>query len=175
MEIVVPDAYRHLWVCDRENPILKVPDPGLRTKAAPVASVTNRHRVLIENMVRIMRQADGVGLAAPQIGVHERIVVVAPDSRPLALLNPVIEEQEGACTAEEGCLSLPGLYGMVERAERIVVRALDRKGAAVTYEMEGIAARVAQHEVDHLDGVLFIDKADPATLHWMMPGAGAAE
>lgn len=171
MEIVVPPEFQHLWVCDADRPVLKVPDPTLRKVAKPVGKVTGRHRQLAENMARVMRKADGVGLAAPQIGVLERIVVIAPDSRTTVLINPEVVEASGSVVLEEGCLSLPGLYAMVERPESVCVRALDRRGNEVTYEMEGMPARVVQHEIDHLDGVLFIDKADPATLHWMMPAS----
>ncbi|MCC6404307.1 MAG: peptide deformylase [Fimbriimonadaceae bacterium] len=169
MEIVVPPDYRHLWVTDSRHPVLKVPDPALREVAKTVRKVTPRHRVLVENMVKVMRQADGIGLAATQLGIMERIIVVCPDTKPLALINPVITSQEGEEDGEEGCLSLPALYGTVTRAQKITVNGLDRKGAAVCIEAEGTAARVLQHEIDHLDGILFIDKADPATLYWSEP------
>lgn len=175
MEIVVPHEFQHLWVCDAERPILKVPHPALRERARPVKKVTGRHRQLAENMSRLMRRADGVGLAAPQLGVLERIVVIAPDSKATVLINPEIVAAEGSVVLEEGCLSLPGLYGMVERPAQIEVQALDRRGNEVTYELDGMPARIVQHEVDHLDGVLFIDKADPATLHWMWPASRDAE
>lgn len=173
MEIVVPPEYAPLWVTDERNPVLKVPDPRLREVAKAVRKVTSRHRMLIENMIKVMRDADGIGLAATQIGVMERIVVVCPDTRPLPLINPEILEASGSESGEEGCLSLPGLYGTVERASEVTVRALDRKGNSVTIEAEGIAARILQHEIDHLDGVLFIDKADPATLYWAEPASRA--
>jgi peptide deformylase len=175
MEIVVPPEFQRLWVCDAEHPILKVPHPSLRETARAVKKVTGRHRQLAENMSRLMRKADGVGLAATQLGILERIVVVAPETRTMVLINPEILSAEGSVVMEEGCLSLPGLYGMVERPEQVVVRALDRRGCEVTYELAGMPARVVQHEVDHLDGVLFIDKADPATLHWMWPASRTAE
>lgn len=169
MEIVVPENFRHLFVQDERRPIVKIPADVLRQKAKEVTKVAHRHRVLAENMLRVMKDAHGVGLAGPQVGILERIIVVSPDRRPIVLFNPVITSKEGSQIGEEGCLSIPGLYGDVERAQFIEVEGLDRKGRPVSYEMEGLAARVVQHEVDHLDGILFTDKVDPATLHWRMP------
>ncbi|MGE0001626.1 MAG: peptide deformylase [Fimbriimonadaceae bacterium] len=169
MEIVVPPDYRHLWVTDSDHPVLKVPDPALRQVAKLVRKVLPRHRVLVDNMVKVMKQADGIGLAATQLGIMERIIVVCPDTRPLSLFNPEVIEASGSEEGEEGCLSLPGLYGTVERATEVTVKGLDRKGNSVTIDAEGIAARVLQHEIDHLDGILFIDKADPASLYWSEP------
>lgn len=171
MNIVVPDEYKYLYVEDAEHPVVKIPAEVLRKRAAPVAKVTKRHYGLTENMTRILRKAHGVGLAAPQIGVLERIIVIAPQTKPLVLINPEIVSREGEALGEEGCLSIPGLYGDVVRSKEIVVKAYDRKGREVEYEMQGMSARVTQHEIDHLDGVLFIDKVDPATLHWMHPYA----
>jgi peptide deformylase len=169
MEIVVPAGYRHLFEVSPQRPIVKIPAPVLREKAKPVAKVTPRHRILAENMVRIMRDSHGIGLAGPQIGIQERIIVISPDHRPQVIINPEILESSGTQIGEEGCLSIPGLYGDVERAENVVVKGLNRKGDTVTYTLDGLAARVIQHEIDHLDGILFSDKADPATLHWRMP------
>lgn len=170
MEIVVPEEYRYLYQVSDERPVVKIPDPVLRAKAIAVARVGARQRLLAENMIRIMKQAHGVGLAGPQVGVSERICIVAPNGdRPLVLINPEVLHTEGSVVGLEGCLSIPGLYGDVERPEFAEVRALDRKGRELIYEFEGMAARVALHEIDHLDGVLFIDKVDPATLHWEHP------
>ncbi|MBS1724969.1 MAG: peptide deformylase [Armatimonadetes bacterium] len=169
MHIVVPDEFKYLYVQDKDRPVIKVPADVLRQEAKPVSKLTKRHSALADNMLRIMRDAHGVGLAAPQIGILERIIVIAPQTKPIVLINPVIIEREGEAIGEEGCLSIPGLYGDVKRAQSVVVEALDRKGRDVTFEMQGMAARVVQHEVDHLDGILFIDKVDPATLHWMHP------
>ncbi|MBS1713819.1 MAG: peptide deformylase [Armatimonadetes bacterium] len=171
MQIVVPDEFQYLFVHDEDHPVIKIPADVLRQTAKTIDKLSKRHVQLIDNMLRIMREAHGVGLAAPQIGILERIVVIAPRGRPMALVNPVILEREGEVVGEEGCLSIPGLYGDVVRAERVTVQALDRKGRESTYEMEGMAARIVQHEIDHLDGVLFIDKVDPTTLHWMHPYA----
>jgi peptide deformylase len=173
MEIVVPEEFRCLYVRDAERPIYKIPADVLRQKALPVAKFTKKTQVLAESMLRVMRGANGVGLAAPQVGVLERVVVMAPEGRPAVMVNPEIVSREGSQVGEEGCLSIPGLYGDVERAALVVVRCLDRKGRACEYELEGLSARVAQHEIDHLDGVLFIDRADPATLHWAHPSRGA--
>ena len=169
MQVVVPEEYQYLYVHDDDHPILKVPAEALRQPSREVAKITKRHVALFDSLTRIMRQAHGVGLAAPQIGIHERIVLISPGNRPTVLVNPKVVRAEGSQIGEEGCLSIPGLYGDVERAEFVEVEAYDRKGRACTYEMEGMAARVVQHEIDHLDGVLFIDKVDPATLHWMHP------
>lgn len=169
MNIVVPDEFKYLFVEDAEHPVLKIPNDVLRSKASPVAKVNKRLSNLADNMLRIMRDAHGVGLAAPQIGILERIIVISPKGKPIVLVNPEITKSEGEVSGEEGCLSIPGLYGDVLRAEYVEVKGLDKKGREVEYEMEGMAARVVQHEIDHLDGVLFIDKVDIATLHWMHP------
>ncbi|MCG9894748.1 MAG: peptide deformylase [Fimbriimonadaceae bacterium] len=173
MEIVVPEAYRHLYVTDSERPVVKIPEPVLRRRAEPVAKPGPRHRVILENMARIMQRANGIGLAAPQIGLSERLIVIAPDRRVIGLINPEILERQGSQVGEEGCLSIPGLYGDVERSQKILVRAIDRKGKQVELEVTGLAARIVQHEIDHLDGVLFTDKVDPATLHWRDPDGDA--
>lgn len=171
MNIVVPDEFRYLFVEDVDHPVIKIPNDVLRQKARPVAKVMKKQMTLVDNMLRIMRDAHGVGLAAPQIGILERIIVMAPQGKSVVLINPEITKSEGSVPGEEGCLSIPGLYGDVVRAQYVEVRGLDRKGREVEYEMEGMAARVVQHEIDHLDGVLFIDKVDIATLHWMHPYA----
>lgn len=175
MQIVVPDEYRYLYETSPDRPILKVPDPALRKKCQPVDRVTKKSALLIDDLLRIMSRANGVGLAAPQVGILQRVIVVAPTGyKPMGLINPVILKAKGSVVGEEGCLSIPGLYGDVERAEFIEVEALDRKGNEIVLELEGMPARVVQHEIDHLDGVLFIDKVDVATLHWMNP-AGPPE
>lgn len=170
VEIVVPDEFRYLYVQNDERPVVKVPAACLRTVCQPVAKVTKKTQELIDRLLAVMRKAHGIGLAAPQLGVTQRVVVIAPEGiRPLALVNPVILSMEGEEVGQEGCLSIPGLYGDVKRAAAIEVRALDRKGRPVQYRMEGLPARVVQHEVDHLDGILFTDKVDPSTLRWMHP------
>ncbi len=140
-------------------PIRKHPDPVLRQRAKPVERITRRHRKLIEDMRQTMYEAPGVGLAANQVGVLERVIVVDPGDRFMALINPEIVEHHGVDVDVEGCLSIPGVTGYVERAAMVRVRALDERGRPVELEAEGYLARIIQHEVDHLDGVLFIDKA----------------
>jgi peptide deformylase len=169
MEIVIPAEFAHLYVTDEDHPVVKIPAPVLRDVSDPIERISKRHVKLAENMVRIMKEANGVGIAAPQVGVKERIVVIAPERKPIVLVNPKIVERSGTQVGEEGCLSIPGLYGDVERSEMVVVEAYDIKGRAFTYELEGYGATIVQHEVDHLDGVLFIDKVDPKTLHWTDP------
>jgi len=140
--------------------ILEFPDPRLRTKAAPVESVDDELNSLIEDMFETMYEAPGIGLAATQVDVHMRLLVadVSPDSsNPQALINPVIIEKDGVTVTEEGCLSVPGYYEEVERAEHIRVRFLDRHGDDVEMDAEGLLAVCIQHEMDHLDGKLFVD------------------
>ena len=175
MDVIVPPEWEHLFVRNGDRPVVKIPDPILRSRAKAVDRVTERHRLLTENMASIMKKASGVGIAAPQVGVSERVIVISPSGKSIALINPVITKSEGEQIGEEGCLSIPGLYGDVPRAQFVEVEALDKRGNAVTYEMEGFAARVVQHEIDHLDGVMFVDKADPATLHWRDPEESDAE
>ena len=174
MEIVVPEAFGHLYEKDPKRPIVKVPDPLLRGKAAEIERFTKKTGFLIDDMMKAMREANGIGLAAPQLGVLQRVIVISPEGfRPTALVNPRVVKSEGSFTGEEGCLSIPGLYGDVTRAAFVQVEALDRKGRELVFELEGMPAKVVQHEIDHLDGVLFIDKVDPATLHWHDPNGDA--
>jgi len=140
--------------------ILEFPDPRLRKKAAPVEVVDDALRVLIGDMFETMYDAPGIGLAATQVDVHKRLLVadVSSDkSEPLALINPEIIEKDGVTVTDEGCLSVPGYFESVERAEHIRVRFLDRNGEAVEMEAEGLLAVCIQHEIDHLDGKLFVD------------------
>jgi len=172
MEIVVPDEFKYLYVENRERPIIKIPNAVLRRKADAVGKLGKKQLQLIDDMIRKMEQANGIGLAAPQVGILQRIIIIAPEGmKPMPLINPVITKLEGEQIGQEGCLSIPGLYGDVKRAEYIEVEALDRRGRELVYELEGMPARVVQHEVDHLEGVLFIDKVDAATLHWKDPDA----
>lgn len=132
-------------------------DPILRERTAPTPAVTEDVRVLVENMFETMYAAEGIGLAAPQVGRSERVFVMDVDENPLALINPEILQREGSERAEEGCLSIPEIFGDVERATRVVARAIDLEGKPFEVEMTGLAARCIQHELDHLDGKLFID------------------
>jgi len=135
--------------------------PVLRQHAARVARVDDAVQQLVDDLFETMRAAKGVGLAANQIGVARRVAVVdvgEEDPPPLALINPVIVERGAELeTAEEGCLSIPDIFGDVERPARIVVEALDRDGKTFRAEAHGYKARAIQHEIDHLDGVLFLD------------------
>jgi peptide deformylase len=141
--------------------ILEYPDPRLRTKAAPVEHVDDAVRNLIDDMLETMYAAPGIGLAATQVNVHRRLLVtdVSEDrSHPLVFINPEILERAGSVEAEEGCLSVPGIYDKLNtRAERIVVRALDRNGKPFELEADGLLAVCIQHEMDHLEGKLFVD------------------
>jgi peptide deformylase len=178
MEVVVPEEFKYLYVQSDERPIVKVPNPVLRQKAPEIQRVSKKTQLLIDDMLRIMRKANGIGLAAPQIGILQRLVVVAPEGmKPTALINPRVTKSEGEVVLEEGCLSIPGLYGNVSRPAAIEVEALDRKGRKLTLRLQGMKSRVVQHEIDHLDGILFIDKVDATTLHWTNPEtvAGKAE
>jgi peptide deformylase len=133
-------------------------DPVLRQVTTPVSAVTDAIRRLVEDMFDTMYAAKGVGLAAPQVGRLERVSVIdVGDGEPLAIINPEIVLAEGAIKGEEGCLSIPEVYGDVERAVRVVVRALDREGRPFELEGTELLARCLQHEIDHLHGKLFID------------------
>jgi peptide deformylase len=140
--------------------ILEFPDPRLRKKAAPVDVVDDKLRALIDDMFETMYAAPGIGLAATQVDVHRRLLVadVSSDkSAPQVFINPVIVEKDGVTVTEEGCLSVPGYYEEVKRAEHIRVRYLDRDGRECEGEFEGLLAVCVQHEIDHLDGKLFVD------------------
>jgi peptide deformylase len=140
--------------------ILEFPDPRLRTKAKPVEQVDDQLRELVDDMFETMYGAPGIGLAATQVDVHKRLLVadVSPDkSDPHVLINPQILEKDGEAVTEEGCLSVPGYYEEVIRAEHIRVRFLNRDGEETEMEAEGLLAVCIQHEMDHLDGKLFVD------------------
>ena len=140
--------------------ILEYPDPRLRTRAAPVAAVDAPLRELIDDMLETMYAANGIGLAATQVDVHRRLLVAdVSESRrePRVFVNPEILSKDGATTSQEGCLSVPGYYDDVPRAERIRVRALGRDGKPFEEDLEGLLAICVQHEIDHLDGKLIID------------------
>jgi peptide deformylase len=141
-------------------PILEYPDPRLRIRAEPVTEVDDSLKALIADMFETMYAAPGIGLAATQVNVHKRLLVVdtsAEGNEPYCLINPEIVSAEGQTTAEEGCLSVPEYYDYVERAAKIRVRALDRNGQPIEFDAEGLLAVCIQHEMDHLDGKLFVD------------------
>jgi peptide deformylase len=141
-------------------PILEFPDPRLRKKAVPVVRVDDELRRLIDDMFETMYEAPGIGLAATQVDVHRRLLVAdvsTEKNEPHVLINPEILEKDGVAITEEGCLSVPGYYEEVERAGRIKVRFLDRQGEPLEREFEGLLAVCVQHEIDHLNGRLFVD------------------
>ena len=140
--------------------ILHYPDPRLRTPAEPVETVDDSIRQLVDDMFETMYDAPGIGLAATQVDVHRRVIVmdVSEDgSEPRVFINPRITAMDGVEQAQEGCLSVPGYYDYVERAERIRVEAMDRSGAPFELEADGLLAVCIQHEMDHLAGKLFVD------------------
>jgi peptide deformylase len=139
-------------------------DPVLRQVATPVREITAEIKRIIADMTETMWHQVGIGLAAPQVGLPHRILVMDDgNGGAQALINPVIESRSGTIREEEGCLSLPGVFGVVERTKTITVRAMDADGKPVSLEATGLKARIVQHELDHLDGVLFIDRLPPVT------------
>jgi peptide deformylase len=139
-------------------------DPVLRQVATPVREITAEIKRIIADMTETMWHQVGIGLAAPQVGLPHRILVMDDgNGGAQALINPVIENRSGTIREEEGCLSLPGVFGVVERTKTITVRAMDADGKPVSLEATGLKARIVQHELDHLDGVLFIDRLPPVT------------
>lgn len=141
-------------------PILEFPDERLRKKAAVVQAVDEKIKKLVDDMLETMYQAKGVGLAATQVNVHQRIVVIdisEEKDKPLCLINPEIIAKDGTEESEEGCLSVPGFFETVKRAERIKVKALDKNGQPFEFEADDLLAVCVQHELDHLEGKLFVD------------------
>ncbi|MDU0459635.1 MAG: peptide deformylase [Geobacteraceae bacterium] len=146
--------------------ILTYPNPELKKKSAPVAIINDAVRTLAQDMVETMYDAPGVGLAAPQIGVHQRVIVIdisASDEPPglIVAINPVIIHSEGEAYEEEGCLSVPKYAANVRRHASVVVKALNLEGVECTWRAEGLLAIAFQHEIDHLDGILFVDHLSP--------------
>ena len=140
--------------------ILEFPDERLRKKAIPVTTVDQTVKKLVDDMLETMYEAKGVGLAATQVNVQKRIIVIdVSDEKnsPICLINPELIEKEGAKDSEEGCLSVPGFYEKVKRAEHIRVKALNRDGEAFEFEARDLLAVCVQHEIDHLEGKLFVD------------------
>ncbi|TLD42792.1 MAG: Peptide deformylase [Candidatus Jettenia ecosi] len=145
--------------------IIVYPEPVLRQKAKPLTEINKEVYQKVEEMMELMCQANGVGLAAPQVGWSVRLFIIdVNDSRceDKVFINPTIIEETGELSKEEGCLSLPGIMSKVIRAQRIKARAYNLKGQKIEIEAEGLAARAWQHEIDHLNGCLFIDKISPA-------------
>jgi len=140
--------------------ILHYPDPRLRTQAKAVENVDDEVKILVDDMFETMYAAPGIGLAATQVNVHKQIIVIdisEDKDQPLCLINPMILKMDGKEEYEEGCLSVPGVYETVERAESIEVRALDQHGKAFEMQADGLLAICIQHEMDHLQGKLFVD------------------
>jgi peptide deformylase len=141
-------------------PILRYPDPRLHTRAAPVLEVNDEIRQLVADMAETMYEAPGIGLAATQVNVHQRVVVIdvsEDKSALLALINPEIIARSGEQVCEEGCLSVPGIYDKVSRSETVRVRALDQQGKTFELDAEGLLAVCIQHELDHLEGKVFVE------------------
>lgn len=141
-------------------PILHYPDSRLHTRAVPIQQVDDRIRKLVADMAETMYAAPGVGLAATQVNVHERLIVIdisEDKSGLMALINPEIIARSGEQTCEEGCLSVPGIYDTVTRSEHVRVRALNEKGESIEFAADGLLAVCVQHEIDHLDGKVFVE------------------
>ena len=145
--------------------ILEFPDPRLRTKARPVTTVSDKTRSLIDDMFETMYQAPGIGLAATQVDIHERLLVIDVSEdhcEPRVFINPLVKILDPELGEyDEGCLSVPGLYETVNRPQRVEVTALDRNGEEFTEELDGLLAICLQHEIDHLEGKLFVDYISP--------------
>ncbi|MBT0665355.1 peptide deformylase [Geobacter pelophilus] len=146
--------------------ILTFPDPELKKKSLPVTVINDKTRELVRDMAETMYDAPGVGLAAPQIGVHQRIIVIdvaGKDEEPnlIVAINPVIVHADGESYEEEGCLSVPKYAANVRRHARVVIKALNLDGEEVTCKADGLLAIAFQHEIDHLDGILFVDHISP--------------
>lgn len=141
--------------------IVQVGDPVLRGKCRPVEEITPRILTLLDDMRETLAYADGAGLAAPQVGVRRRVVIVVDENdKMIELINPEIIEQSGHQHELEGCLSVPGRWGYTDRPMHVTVRAMDREGNLFTVSGSGLTARAFCHEIDHLDGILFIDHAE---------------
>ena len=154
------------------RPIYHFPnDLVLRQKARRVSSIDGSVQRLIDDMIQTMQGANGVGLAAPQIGVPLRIIVLQmPEQEPIALINPEIVERAGQQDVTEGCLSVPGYFGEIKRSADVVVKGRDRRGKAVRMKATGLMAEALEHEVDHLNGILYVDRVEGAgRLHKIQP------
>jgi len=134
-------------------------DPVLRKKAAPVSKFTPQLMELLDDMIETMFEAEGIGLAAPQVGISKSVIVVRNEKKILEVINPEIINGEGEELDIEGCLSFPGIYAEVPRFSRLAVKGLNREGKEITITAEGLMSRVLQHEIDHLHGIVMIDKA----------------
>ena len=146
-------------------------DEILRKKARQVEEVNDKIREILEDMVETMHQFNGVGLAGPQIGILKRLVVIDlyDDNGPIKLVNPKIIKQEGKQEVEEGCLSFPNQFAKIIRPAKVTIEALNEKGEKIKIKSEGLLAQAISHELDHLDGILFVDKIIPGTLEYVKP------
>jgi peptide deformylase len=146
--------------------IRKYPDEVLKKKSEPVTDINGQLQKLIDNMLETMYKSNGIGLAAPQVGVAKRLIVIDTSIREenqslIVLINPEIVSSNGEILSEEGCLSLPGFITRLKRKEKVFVKGLDRKGNSIEIEAEGLLGRALQHEIDHLEGILLIDRISP--------------
>jgi len=157
-----------------ELEIVTFPNPILLSRAPAVDWINPRIQRLAHDMLETMSAASGIGLAAPQVGVQKRVIVVDVGEDPLVLVNPKIAATEGEQVGLEGCLSVPDLVGEVRRAEWVMVNGLNRRGCPVSLEGEGLLARVLQHEIDHLDGILFVARIEDSTRLWRVSELSAA-
>lgn len=167
LAIEVPPEMLDAWTAHPE--IVKLGHPALRKVAEPVARIDSSIQALVENMKEVMRNARGLGLAAPQLGISKRILIYQMKEKEgvRVLINPQISSMSGEQTEpREGCLSIPGLHGTVKRAKVLRVRGFDHRNRPVNRKVYELEARVIQHEVDHLNGILFIDLVEPDSLGW---------
>jgi peptide deformylase len=160
LPVVLNNRMRSMAVLD----LVLYPDDPLTQKALPVEAVTDEYERLAANMLETMHAYEGVGLAGPQVGVSQRIFVLQePEGKPMCFINPEILDREGSQDGEEGCLSLPHVYCAVPRATRIRVRALNEQGKAFELDARDFLARIIQHEYDHLDGIMILERVDVIT------------
>jgi len=168
MDIKIPELYAPMF--HNKNGVTKYPNDVLRTVATTIESNENVSKI-ITKMSDALRITKGVGLAANQIGISKRIIMVRQNQR-YALLNPVIVEASGTYIAEEGCLSIPGLWGKVSRHQTVTVKGISPHGKEVVLTLTDMDAVIPQHEIDHLDGIMFFDKAIQDSLHWFSVNVG---
>ncbi len=154
-------------------PMRTLPDPILRQKAKRIRTLEPSLQRLIDSMIETMQQAVGVGLAANQVGVLQRVIVIQlPEEEPRVLINPEIVRREGEREVEEGCLSIPGYRGLVKRSVRVRAKAIDRNGKQVRIKAEELLAQALEHEIDHLDGALYIDRITDRDKLWKLAEEG---
>ena len=166
-EIEIPESFKKYYVTSNSNPGIKIPDPILRTDALEISNESYEELLNISNNLYRNLSYGFLGIAAPQIGYSKQIIVVgARGYAPEIMVNPKILDQSGEIYSEEGCMSVPGLYGTVKRSAKIQVKASDIDGNDKIYDLEGLPAIITQHEIDHLHSKLFYDIATQGTLKW---------